>query len=100
MGVLGTDAEIREVGSRKAINFNVAVKKEYKNAEGEKVEKTEWVKAVMWKNSNQSTKVAEYLKKGKKVLLEGEPNVESYLSKEGSAKGQLVVNVKDIEFVD
>jgi single-strand DNA-binding protein len=100
MGVLGGDAEIREVGDRKVINFNVAIRKDYKNADGTKVEKTDWVKAALWKSSNQSTKVADYLKKGKKVFIEGEPSVESYMSKEGGAKGQLVVNVKEIEFVD
>lgn len=98
-GVLGGDAEVREVGKQKAINFNVAVHKEYKNGSGEKVEKTEWVKAVMWRSSERSTKIAEYLKKGTKVLIDGEPSAEAFIGKDDKAIGSLSVNVKELEFL-
>ena len=48
-GIVGKDAEVKEVGQRKAINFDVAVSMDYKNSNGEKVERTEWVRAVMWR---------------------------------------------------
>ena len=98
-GALGADAELRDVGSRKAINFRVAVNREYKNSDGEKVERTEWISAVIWKNSKQSLKVADYLKKGKKVILEGEPGVDAFINKDGEAAGILTLNVKDVEFL-
>ncbi len=98
-GTLGADAEVKEVANHKVVNFRIAVHKDYKNAQGEKVEKTEWLQANLWKNKDQSTKVAEYLKKGKKVYVEGEPGIDSYLSKEGEAKGALTISVKTIEFV-
>lgn len=98
-GVLGNDAEIKEFGKRKAVNFSVAVHKDYKNSKGEKVEKTDWMNAVIWKNADQSIKVAEFLKKGKRVFIEGEPGVDAYLSKEGEAKGALTINVKNLEFI-
>jgi single-strand DNA-binding protein len=69
-GALGNDCEMREVGKRKAINFNIAVNQDYKNSDGKKVEKTEWVKAVIWKNLDQSTKISDFLKKGQKVYIE------------------------------
>ena len=43
-GALGNDCEVREVGSKKAINFNVAVHHDYKDQDGNKVEKTDWVR--------------------------------------------------------
>ncbi|MDP4207810.1 MAG: single-stranded DNA-binding protein [Bacteroidota bacterium] len=98
-GALGSDCEVRETGNRKVINFRIAVNQDYKDAEGNKVEKTEWVKAVLWKASGQSTKIAEYLKKGQKVYIEGIPTSEAYESKEGGAKSSLVVNVKEIELL-
>jgi len=99
-GILGQDAEIKEVGTHKAIKFNVAVSMDYKDAQGTKVEKTEWVKAVLWKGKDQSTKVAEYLKKGKRVLLEGIPESEGYKSKDGEVKSALSINVKELEFMN
>jgi single-strand DNA-binding protein len=99
-GALGRDAEIREVGKKKAINFNVGVSMNYKDQQGNKVERTEWVKAVIWKNDGQSTKVAEFLKKGQKVLIEGTPSSEGFKGKEGDIKSALNINVKELEFVN
>jgi len=62
-------------------------------------ESTEWVKAVIWKNDGQSTKVADFLKKGRKVLLEGVPSSEGFKSKDGDIKSALNLNVKELEFL-
>ncbi|MCU4164291.1 single-stranded DNA-binding protein [Carboxylicivirga caseinilyticus] len=99
-GTVGKDAEIKEVGNRKAINFNVAVSMDYKDHSGKKIERTEWVHAVIWKNDNQSIKIAEYIKKGQKVLIEGVPGSESFQDKEGQVKSSLHVNVKELEFLN
>lgn len=99
-GVLGQDAEVKEIGNSKAIKFNIAVSMDHKDAEGNKVEKTEWVKAIWWKGKEQSTKVSEYLKKGKKVLIEGIPESEGYKSKDGEIKSALNITVKELEFMN
>ena len=69
------------------------------DSDGHKVEKTEWVKAVLWKNDSQSPKIADYLKKGQKVYIEGIPSSDGYEAKEGGIKSSLVVNVKELEFI-
>ncbi len=94
-GNLGQDAEIKEVGSKKAINLRVAVSLDH-GKEG--AENTEWVRAVIWKSEGQSLKVADYLKKGKHVMIEGVPSAETYKSKEGETKVYMHVIVKEIEF--
>lgn len=99
-GILGQDAEVKEVGNSKVINFNVAVSMDYKDSHGNKVEKTEWIRAAYWKGKDQSTKVADYLKKGKKVLIEGVPESEGFKTKEGDVKSALGVNVKELEFLN
>ena len=99
-GALGQDAEVKEVGKRKAINFNVAVSMDYKDQQGNKVERTEWVQAVMWRNDGQSTKVADFLKKGKKVVIEGVPSSDGFKTKDGDIKSALNVNVKELELVN
>jgi len=99
-GILGGDAEVREVGQKKAINFSVAVSMDYKDADGNKVEKTEWVKAVIWKNESSNSKVNDYLKKGQRVLIEGVPSSDGYIGKDGTAHSSLQVVVKDLEFLN
>lgn len=98
-GALGNDCEVREVGEKKAIKFNVAVNQDYKDGKGNKVEKTEWVRAVLWKSGAQNAKIADYLKKGQKVYIEGIPSSEGYESKDGGVKSSLAVNVKDMELI-
>jgi single-strand DNA-binding protein len=99
-GSVGNDAEVKQVGSRTAINFSIAVSMDYKDSEGKKVEKTEWVRAVIWKSEQQNTAISDYLKKGKRILVEGVPSSESYKGKDGELHSQLHINVKDIEFLN
>jgi len=99
-GALGNDAAVKDVGTKKAINFNVAVSMDYKDSNGKKVEKTEWVNAVIWKYDGRSTKIADYLKKGRKVLIEGVPESGAYKGKDDEIRSSLHVVVKEIEFLD
>jgi single-strand DNA-binding protein len=87
---------LRSTRSRRkqAIKFNVAVNQDYKDGDGNKVEKTEWVKAVLWKSGKQSTKVSEYLKKGQKVYIEGIPTSEGFESKDGGLNRYLLSMLK------
>ncbi len=99
-GNLGSDATVKEVGNNKVINFDIAVSRIYKNSNGEKVEKTEWIRADIWRSKETDTKFAEYLKKGKKVLIEGEPYSSGYQSKNGDIQSSLNVRVKEFEFLN
>lgn len=99
-GNIGNDATVKEVGASKAINFDVAVSKGYKNSKGEKFEKTEWIRAVIWRSKETDTKFAEYIKKGKKILIEGEPYSSGFKNKEGDIQSVLHVIVKDFEFLN
>ncbi|MDG5798851.1 single-stranded DNA-binding protein [Marinilabiliaceae bacterium ANBcel2] len=97
-GILGNDAETRTVGESMVINFNVAVSMDYKDKEGKKVEKTEWVKASMWRDPE--SKIADFLKKGKKVLIEGTPESEGFKNRDGDIKSALAVKVRELEFLN
>ncbi|WP_075591582.1 single-stranded DNA-binding protein [Labilibacter marinus] len=99
-GNVGNDATVTETSNGKVINFDVAVSKNYKNSKGEKVEKTEWIRASIWRGKDSDTKFADYIKKGKKVLIEGEPSSSGYKTKEGEIQSSLNVTVKDFEFLN
>jgi single-strand DNA-binding protein len=85
-GNLGRDAEIRETKEFRAINFSVGVKVSK--------EETKWLDCAMWRKSDQSTIIVDYLKKGTKVLIEGEPNAQEH-----NGKAYLKVRVSNVELL-
>ena len=100
IGNLGNDATVRTLDSgTNAISFNVAVTKKWTDKNGEKKESTTWVSCTQWKLKDQSTTVAQYLKKGTRVLVEGEPSARSYTDNSGAAKASLDMRVDNIELL-
>lgn len=97
-GNIGQDATIKDFEGQSAINFSVAVSEKWKNKQGEKQERTTWIACVMWKPS-EKTSIAQYLKKGTKVLLTGESGAEAYNDKEGKAIAKLTLKVSNVEFI-
>ena len=79
IGHLGTDCTTNEVNGRTVINFPVAHSEKYKDAQGNLVEKSTWVRCAYWTDR---TGIAQYLKKGQLVYAEGSPEAEGYLNKD------------------
>jgi single-stranded DNA-binding protein len=89
-GNIGQDAVIRDGGNgRSAIGFSVGTSKKVKD---EYV--TTWVKCTKWVASGGSLAIADYLKKGVKVLVVGEASCEVY-----QEKANLICNVVEIELM-
>ena len=66
IGNLGQDPEIVNLdGGKKLAKFSIATSESYKNAEGEKVEDTQWHNIVAWGKTAEI--VENYLAKGKQV---------------------------------
>lgn len=84
IGRLGRDPEMKYMDSGKAIaNFTLATDESYKNNDGDKVERTEWHKLVMF--GKVAEIAGEYLKKGSLVYIEGKLQTRSY-DKDGETK--------------
>ncbi len=81
IGNLGKDAETKFTpGGRSRTTFTLATSRSWKDAQtGETREQTDWHNIVMWG----SERVAEYLKKGKQVYVEGRLTTRSYETNEG-----------------
>ncbi len=70
VGNLGRDAEVRFTPSGAAVaNFSIATTDTWNDKSGQKQEKTEWHKVVLWGKVAESLK--DYLVKGKQVYVEG-----------------------------
>jgi single-strand DNA-binding protein len=87
VGNLGKDPEIRRTQDGRAIaNLSVATSDSWRDkATGERKEKTEWHRVVIF--SEQLAKVAEqYLKKGAKVYIEGQLQTRKWTDQAGVEK--------------
>lgn len=96
IGNLGKDAEVKDFNGNKCINFSVAVTENWKDKNGQKQSKTNWYECSKWGNQ---TTIANYLKKGVKLLVEGTPEARAYVSQDGTAKSVQGVNVRNMEIL-
>jgi single-strand DNA-binding protein len=99
IGNLGADPEVRSTsnGSRVA-TLSVATSRQWKNQAGEKQEKTEWHRVVLWNtNFSKLADVAErYCKKGDKVYVEGSIEYRSWQDREGQTRYTTEINAKEL----
>ena len=96
-GNIGKDAEVKDFqNGNGVINFSVADTKKWTDKNGQKQEKTNWIECVWYLNN---TSIAQYLTKGTKVLIEGEPTARAYINQQGEA---VVINqciIRSLEFM-
>ncbi|MGL6123878.1 MAG: single-stranded DNA-binding protein [Shewanella sp.] len=84
IGTLGKDPEIRTTQDGKRIaNLSVATSESWKDKySGEKKERTEWHKVVIFSDGLSSV-ADQYLKKGDKVYVEGQMQTRKWTDKDG-----------------
>ena len=70
IGRLGQDATVNNVNEKTVINFSMAYSEKFKNQQGQDVDRTTWVSCAYWTDK---TNVANYLKKGTLIYMEGKP---------------------------
>jgi single-strand DNA-binding protein len=86
VGNLGRDPEIRRTSSgEKIANLNIATSETWKAKDGERKEKTEWHRVVIF-NERLADVAEKYLKKGSKVYLEGQLQTRKWQGNDGSDK--------------
>ena len=99
IGNLGADPEVRSTanGSRVA-TLSIATSRQWKNQAGEKQEKTEWHRVVLWNNkvSNLADIAERYCKKGDKVYVEGSIEYRSWQDREGQTRYTPEINGREL----
>lgn len=97
VGRVGQDAEVKDFPASQLISFSVAVSETYvKKSTNEKVTNTTWYECSIWRND---VSIAQYIRKGDFICLEGTPNNRAYLSNEGDAKLVNGINVSKVELL-
>jgi single-strand DNA-binding protein len=85
LGNLGRDPETRyTTGGDAVTNLNIATSEQWKDKSGEKQERTEWHRVVLF--GRQAEVAGEYLKKGRSVYIEGRMQTRKYTDKDGVEK--------------
>lgn len=99
IGNLGADPEVRSTanGTRVA-TLSLATGRSWTNQAGERQEKTEWHRVVLWNNrASQLADIAEkYLKKGDRVYVEGRIEYRTWEDREGNTRYTTEVNAREI----
>lgn len=98
-GNLGHSATVRDVekadksGTSPVVNFSLAVKIGY----GEQAQ-TVWYGCAWW--GERAVKVSEWLSRGRRVLVEGEPGLRTWTKRDGSGMGaEITVRVSNLELL-
>lgn len=87
VGNLGRDPEVRFMqDGTKVANLSVATSESWRDKQtGERREKTEWHRVVIW-NQNLAEVAEKYLRKGSKVYLEGQLQTRKWQDQSGQDK--------------
>ena len=99
IGNLGNDPEVRSTsGGNRVASFSLATSRSWNNTQGDKQEKTEWHKCVVWntKGSQLADIVEKYVKKGDKIYVEGRIEYRQWTDKENQTRYTTEINVREL----
>jgi single-strand DNA-binding protein len=96
IGNLGSDPEMRYTPTNRAVTqFNVAVNQSTKNQQtGEWVEETDWFRVSVW--GDRAERMAETLRKGNKVFVEGRFKTREFEGRDGQKRTSLEITADSI----
>lgn len=98
VGNLGGDPELKYTqGGTAVANFTLATTESW-TKDGEKQEKTEWHRVVVWQKLAEVA--AKFLKKGSKAYVEGKVTYRSFDNKDGQKVYMTEIVASDIRFLD
>jgi len=99
IGNLGSDPEVRSTtGGNRVATFSLATSRQWNSQNGEKQEKTEWHRCVVWntKGSGLADVVEKYCKKGDKIYVDGRIEYRQWQDKENQTRYSTEINVREL----
>lgn len=99
VGRLGNDPEIRYTQQGAGVaNFNIATSENWTDKDGNKQERTEWHRIVVW--GKMAEICAQYLNKGRQVFVEGRLQTRKWDDKEGQTRYTTEIVASTVQFLD
>jgi single-strand DNA-binding protein len=99
IGNLGSDPEVRSTtGGNRVATFSLATSRSWNSPSGDKQEKTEWHRCVVWntKGTGLADVVEKYCKKGDKIYVEGRIEYRQWQDKENQTRYSTEINVREL----
>lgn len=98
IGNLGADPEVRYTSSGGAVgNFSLATNESWTDKNGQKQERTEWHRIVVWGKTAENC--GQYLSKGRQVYIEGRLQTRDWMDKEGNKRYTTEVVAQSVRFL-
>lgn len=99
IGNLTQDPEIRALTSGTPVGeFGLAVNRHYKDRNGERQEETLFIQVESW--GRLAEFCGDWLKKGRRVFVEGRLKMDSWEAKDGAKRTRIKVSASSIQFAD
>ncbi len=99
IGRLTRDPETRQTTTGQNVcNFSIAINERWTDKAGQKQERVEYVKVVVW--GKMADSCARYLSKGSQVYVEGRLQTRQYQNKEGVTQYSTEINAESVQFLD
>lgn len=98
IGNLGADPEVRKTANQQTVTqFSLATSESWINKEGERQEKTEWHRIVVWGKLAETC--AKHLAKGRQVFIEGRLQTRSWETEQGQKRFTTEVIANQVLFL-
>jgi single-strand DNA-binding protein len=98
LGNLGRDPEVKFTPSGQAVcNFSVATTDKWDDKSGQKQERTEWHRIVVW--GKLAELCGQYLKKGRQAYVEGRLQTREWQDKDGNKRQTTEVVASQVQFL-
>src|SRR4051812_12237331 len=98
IGRLGTDPEVRYTSNGGAVaNFNLATNESWTDKSGQKQERTEWHRIVVW--GKLAEVCGQYLSKGRETFVEGKLQTREWTDKEGGKRYTTEIVAQSVQFL-
>lgn len=99
IGNVGADPEVRSTTSgNRVATFSLATSRTWNSPSGERQEKTEWHRCVVWnsKSSQLADIVERYVKKGDKLYVEGRIEYRQWQDQNNQTRYSTEINVREL----
>ncbi len=98
VGNLGRDPELRHTPNGQAVvNFTLATSENWTDKSGERQERTEWHRIVVWGKTAEMCN--QYLSKGRTVYIEGRIQTREWEDKDGNKRYTTEINAQTVQFI-
>ena len=99
IGNLGSDPEVKTIANgNRVATISIATSRQWNTPSGEKQEKTEWHRCVVWntRSTGLVDVVEKYCKKGDRVYVEGRIEYRQWQDKENQTRYATEINVREL----